>query len=80
MAGMPIERQILGPCPRCQAANFTCSYNRFDRADLTILSWEHRCKDCGLRETKAYRSDQPAPAEEKVDPHVCPFCQRHSPD
>jgi hypothetical protein len=68
------QRVTIGHCPKCAAANFRCSYNYFAREELTIESWEHRCLNCGFRETKAYRSDQPL--ETGVDPAVCPFCAR----
>jgi len=72
---MPANRLSIGPCPQCQA-ELVCSYNHFERGELTIDSWEHKCANCGFRETKAYRSDQPAPADEAANPLVCPFCQR----
>jgi hypothetical protein len=72
---MSINRLAIGPCPQCQA-ELVCSYNYFERDSLTIESWEHKCANCGFRETKAYRSDQPPPDGESVDPKLCPFCQR----
>lgn len=76
MLDMSHQRLIIGPCPRC-GADLACNYNHFERGELTIDSWEHKCVNCGLRETKAYRSDQPA-ADEKVDILTCPFCQRRA--
>jgi Zn finger protein HypA/HybF involved in hydrogenase expression len=71
---MAPDRVSIGNCPKCGGADFRCSYNHFAREDLTIDSWEHRCLNCGLRETKAYRSDQPLEAD--VDVTACPFCGR----
>ena len=75
---MPHERIIIGPCPKCVGGKFVCSYNHFAREDLTIVSWEHKCHDCGFRETKAYRSDQPEAERAGIDVVSCPFCQRRS--
>jgi len=52
-----------------------CKTNRFAGGDLTIDTWEIRCLDCGLRETVAYRSDDPDAAPIGGDPRVCPFCR-----
>jgi hypothetical protein len=67
--------KISGVCPKCQATTLACRYNFFDRGDLQIHAWEHKCPDCGWRETKAYRSDEPAPAA-GVNVAACPFCGR----
>lgn len=75
---MSHERLIIGVCPKCQGRNFACSYNHFAREALTIISWEHKCPDCGFRETKAYRSDQAEAAGAGIDMAICPFCQRRS--
>lgn len=75
MRSMPHQRQIIGECPKC-GRDLACSYNHFERDDLTIDSWEHKCANCGLRATKAYRSDQPA--TESVDVRTCPFCLRQA--
>ena len=66
---------IAGKCPKCQAERLACRYNYFDRGDLQIHAWEHKCQDCGWRETKAFRSDEPAHAA-GVDAAQCPFCGR----
>lgn len=71
---MPRQRLIIGECPKCGGDQLACSYNHFERDDLTIDSWEHKCPDCGLRETTAYRSDEDVPAA--VDATECPYCQR----
>jgi ssDNA-binding Zn-finger/Zn-ribbon topoisomerase 1 len=72
---MPRDRQTIGSCPRCNRGPVTCSYNRFANETREIHSWEHRCPDCGHRETAAFRSDDidPKPAAEAT---VCPFCGR----
>jgi hypothetical protein len=73
---MAPERISIGNCPKCNGTSFRCSYNHFAREELTIESWEHKCTDCGFRETKAYRSDERL--EAGVDTMVCPFCGRRS--
>jgi len=70
--------KIVGGCPKCQSGGVVCRFNYFDRGDLQIHSWEHKCPDCGWRETKAIRSDEPAvtPGSVPGDPGVCPLCGR----
>ncbi len=53
-----------------------CRYNFFDRGDLQIHAWEHKCGNCGHRDTKAFRSDDPSAAESLASATSCPFCQR----
>lgn len=72
---MARDRQTIGPCTSCSQGTVTCSYNLFVKDTLTIQSWEHRCCDCGHRETKAFRSDQ-SDTTMTSDPTVCPFCAR----
>jgi hypothetical protein len=72
---MPRDRRILGDCPHCGQENYTCSYNHFQTEGLRIDSWEHKCPDCGHRETQAFRSDADDLAD-GFDPEVCPFCAR----
>lgn len=72
---MPTTVTIAAECPKCHAAQLACRYNYFDRGDLQIHAWEHKCQDCGWRETKAFRSDEPAPAAD-VSATQCPFCKR----
>ncbi len=67
---------IEGSCPKCRAEKLACRYNFFDRGDLQIHAWEHRCPDCGWRETKASRSDDPPEKLAGTNPAVCPFCAR----
>jgi hypothetical protein len=69
--------QIREACAKCQGQSVACRFNYFDRGDLQIHSWEHRCPDCGWRETKAFRSDAPADAA-AGDPAVCPWCGRQA--
>ncbi|MEX2174708.1 MAG: hypothetical protein WD872_10125 [Pirellulaceae bacterium] len=67
--------QTAGDCPKCRQPGIVCRYNFFDRGDLQVHSWEHKCPDCGWRDTKGFRSDDPA--ENQPDaPHVCPLCGR----
>ncbi|MDB4614510.1 hypothetical protein OAH18_02345 [bacterium] len=73
---MPRESQPIGPCPKCPEGEAVCYYNFFDGRGVVIHSWEHKCANCGMRETTAYRSDDEEPLDEGVDPAVCPYCQR----
>ena len=73
---MPRESLRIGDCPKCNGNFLACTYNHFGKDDLTIDSWEHKCPDCGFRETTAFRSDEDDWKEEKVDPRVCPYCDR----
>lgn len=75
---MARDQQTIGPCPRCSHGTLRCSYNLFSKDALTIQSWEHRCPECGHRETKAFRSDAADP-QPTGDPTVCPFCGRQAP-
>jgi hypothetical protein len=72
---MPGNTQSAGECPKCQGAAVACRYNFFDRGDLQVHSWEHKCPDCGWRETKAFRSDEPSD-QQAADPGTCPLCGR----
>jgi hypothetical protein len=71
---MPANAAPAGECPKCRGA-VVCRYNFFDRGDLQVHSWEHRCGDCGWRETKAFRSDDP-PEMQAAEPGMCPLCGR----
>ena len=71
---MQSTAQVAGECPKCKVPSLSCRFNYFDRGDLQIHSWEHRCPDCGWRETKAFRSD--APEAGSANPAVCPWCGR----
>jgi ssDNA-binding Zn-finger/Zn-ribbon topoisomerase 1 len=73
---MPRDRRIVGECPRCGQGKLACSYNLFQAEALRIDSWEHKCPDCGHRETKAFRSD--AEGAEGLNPEACPFCGRRA--
>lgn len=66
-------------CPHCSSQLLTCKYNLFQSGDLRIDSWEHKCPDCGSRQTQAFRSDDEDANDEGHDPTVCPFCGRHAP-
>ncbi len=71
-----MERDIqaaVGDCPKCGAHEVACRYNHFERDELVIDAWEHRCPNCGYRATTAFRSDDPEPAS---NPTICPYCQR----
>lgn len=67
---MQRDRQTVGSCPRCKQGTVTCFYNRFVKLER-IDSWEHRCSDCGYRETQALRSDPST-----TGGGVCPYCGR----
>ena len=67
---MPRDRKEIGDCPKCQQGVVTCTYNCFVK-DERIDSWEHRCGDCGYRETQAIRAAPDTPG-----PTTCPFCGR----
>ena len=71
---MPSSSQPAGVCPKCGGDSVVCRFNFFDRGDLQVHSWEHKCGNCGWRETQAFRSDAPLAAG--VDPAVCPWCSR----
>ncbi len=72
---MARDIQTVGDCPKCNAENLTCRYNHFESDELRIDSWEHKCADCGYRETTAYRSDDPEELQ-PVDAFSCPYCGR----
>ncbi|MBP86311.1 MAG: hypothetical protein CMJ64_06300 [Planctomycetaceae bacterium] len=70
--------QTVGECAKCGAeAAVTCRYNHFERPEeeLVIDAWEHKCANCGIRETTAYRSDDPE-EEHPEDSRKCPYCGR----
>jgi len=73
---MPREQILHGECPKCEGVQTTCKYNRFESDDLRIDSWEHKCPDCGHRQTTAYRTDD----EDEVveNPNICPYCKRQA--
>jgi ssDNA-binding Zn-finger/Zn-ribbon topoisomerase 1 len=80
-----MSRDILtiGGCPKCASDQLACRYNHFEKSDLKIISWEHKCPNCGHRETKAFRSDEEEsddePDDEDWDPATCPYCARPAP-
>jgi hypothetical protein len=74
---MARDRQTAGLCSRCNRGTVNCLYNYFVKDARTIHSWEHRCDDCGHRETEAFRSDDPE-LNSATDPTVCPYCKRQA--
>ncbi len=75
---MPRHQQPAGACPKCQTDAVVCTYNAFDKDGLHVDSWEHKCPNCGHRETRGFRSDDVDLAPD-VDPRVCPYCGRTAP-
>ena len=82
---MAREEITIGGCAKCSSDKLVCKYNRFESDELRIDSWEHKCPDCGHRETQAIRSDDDDEDEEAVasdaalgpvDPLICPYCGR----
>lgn len=73
---MPSSIEPAGACPKCGTGTLACRFNFFDRGDLQVHSWEHKCPNCGWRETQAYRSDAPGGLASGIDPAVCPWCSR----
>lgn len=74
---MPRDRVPAGCCAACGKETITCFYNHFENAAEIIDSWEHRCTNCGGRETNAFRRAKDAALD--VDPRKCPFCGRQAP-
>lgn len=70
---MPLDLAPGGICSICNGP-LVCRFNYFDRGDLQIHAWEHKCSDCGKRETTAFRSD--ADPKPTADPALCPYCGR----
>lgn len=73
---MSRDESIIGGCPNCQSAAYRCRYNIFESGELRIDSWEHRCPDCGHRETRAFRSDDEDSLPDVAPATQCPFCGR----
>ena len=74
---MPRDRQSAGSCPQCTQGALQCTYNLFQQDELRIDSWEHKCVECGFRETRAFRSDEPDASEEaNEESDRCPYCGR----
>lgn len=67
---------LATPCPRCGGGNQTCKFNHFHQDELQIHSWEHKCLDCGTRETTAYRSDDEDLEVPLAERWTCPYCGR----
>jgi ssDNA-binding Zn-finger/Zn-ribbon topoisomerase 1 len=70
--------QRAGQCPKCHASSLMCKYNHFESDELVIDAWEHKCTDCGFRETQAVRSDDDD--AEVVVTEICPYCGRRRGD
>jgi len=72
---MPRDRKEVGVCSKCNVGVVICLHNRFENDVHRIDSWEHKCQNCGHRDTEAFRklADEPEPA---IDPLVCPYCNR----
>lgn len=66
----------IGECPKCRADELQCSYNHFERDELIIDAWEHKCGNCGFRDTRGYRTDEPDSIPPDVDVGKCPWCER----
>lgn len=76
---MPRDIILIGGCPKCDGEQLACRYNVFEKDDLRIISWEHKCSNCGFRETRAFRSDDEEADGDKTDPGSCPYCARPAP-
>ncbi|MGV3608181.1 MAG: hypothetical protein ACO1RA_17375 [Planctomycetaceae bacterium] len=73
---MPTSTVPAGTCPHCNQEKLQCRHNYFDRGDLQIRSFEHRCANCGKRQTVAFRSDDPGPGGLASNGPNCPMCGR----
>ncbi|MCR9120042.1 MAG: hypothetical protein NXI22_24155 [bacterium] len=73
---MPRNTVPAGKCPKCGRDELSCSYNHFERDELIIDAWEHKCANCGFRDTTGYRTDEPESLADIDDPQVCPYCGR----
>lgn len=58
----------------------TCQHNHFQNDELEIHSWEHKCPDCGFRQTQAFRSDDEDEPLNREVVSICPYCQRQATD
>ncbi|MDP7018451.1 MAG: hypothetical protein QGG36_21780 [Pirellulaceae bacterium] len=76
---MPDIRDLDEVCSRCGGWASTCKYNHFHQGDLEIHSWEHKCPDCGNRQTTAFRSDSEDLDTSGRQQRVCPYCGRSAP-
>jgi hypothetical protein len=72
---MPRDRKEIGACSHCNVGPVVCLHNRFENDVHRIDSWEHKCANCGRRETEAFRK-LPTEPEPAIDPLSCPFCGR----
>lgn len=67
---------VAAACPKCGHEKILCRYNRFHRAELRIDAWEHKCGNCGHRDTIAYRNDNDEGKVILESPARCPYCNR----
>ncbi|MEX0793884.1 MAG: hypothetical protein WD045_12165 [Pirellulaceae bacterium] len=77
---MTRDRVTIGGCPKCGSALMTCQHNHFQNEELEIHSWEHKCPDCGFRQTQAFRSDDEDEPLDLEKASACPYCQRQATD
>lgn len=74
---MAKDIQPDGPCPKCGHGSLECKHNVFEDDEQHIDTWEHRCRECGYRDTRAFRvAEEEDPLED--DPLVCPMCGRRA--
>lgn len=73
---MASSTEKAGKCEKCQTGDVMCRFNDFDRGDLRVMAWEHKCTDCGIRVTQAWRSDQPNAGDAPEGLPTCPWCGR----
>lgn len=77
---MSRDRVTIGGCPKCGSALMTCQHNHFQNDELEIHAWEHKCPDCGHRQTEAFRSDDEDESFNPTQAATCPFCGRQAAD
>lgn len=65
-----------GDCRHCTEPTLACSHNHFQSDDLIIDTWEHKCSNCGFRETIAFRSDDESWDSDAATRETCPYCRR----
>jgi hypothetical protein len=70
-----MNTQAAGNCSAC-GGPVTCRYNHFEKPGLAIDSWEHKCSDCGKRETQAFRQEGESAATSNLSNRTCPYCNR----
>jgi transcription elongation factor Elf1 len=75
---MARDRVEAGTCTECGSGTVVCTHNTFVDESVKIDSWEHRCGECGHRQTQAVRAGGDE-GEPQGDPTTCPFCGRNAP-